>query len=160
MPTYDPSGTTVLELCGQPEQKYGVRTASLRTIKFNPVLRRAGVRRSAEIFASSTRRRGSTKYSTVSAPPSGISAAPPASRLPSTSGRSAWEYNASRTKVSRWARFSSTINMVLTPLATRLIAAESKGLSARSLRTRIPRLAAASSSRPSTLSAPNTSSAV
>ena len=72
-PTSDPSGTSVPVLCGHPEQKNGVRTASGFSVSWRRWVGRAGARRSAGMVVASTRRSGSTSSSAVSAPVSGTS---------------------------------------------------------------------------------------
>ena len=91
-PTSEPSGTRVPVLWGQPEQKNGVRTACGLSVNASLAAVRAGARRSGGSTVVSTRRSGSTRPSAVSAPVSGISGWPSASRLPSTRGWSAAPY--------------------------------------------------------------------
>ena len=150
----------MLVLCGHPEQKYAVRTAASATVMLSAIFLRTGTRRSAEMLVSRTRRNGSTNDSTPRAPKSGTNVEPVESRFPITSGRSEVAYSASRTRVSTKARFSSTMNTVLTPRAVRRMVAVSNGCKARSFRTRMPRSAAASGLMPRTPSAAMTSSAV
>ncbi len=83
-PATAPSGTSVERLCGQPEQKYGVRpTASSGS--------GAGSRRgsASSTRPASTRRSGPASAPAVSSPATGTSGAPSASAEPITAGASA-----------------------------------------------------------------------
>ena len=73
-PTSEPSGTRVPVLCGQPEQKNGVRTAWELSESCRRWTSRGGASRSAGRAMVRTRRNGSTRPSAVSAPLSGIRA--------------------------------------------------------------------------------------
>ena len=85
-PATAPSGTIVDRLCGQPEQKYGVRLTGSSASRVGS--RRAGAS-AISGWAASTRRSGSANAPAVSSPATGTSGRPCASADPNTAGASA-----------------------------------------------------------------------
>lgn len=83
-PAIEASGTAVERLCGQPEQKYGVRL-----IGSSGSDGRSGWAASIGTQSPRTRRSGSMSRPGVSSPSAGTSGLPSRSFLPTTFGRSA-----------------------------------------------------------------------
>ena len=110
-PTTAPSGTSVLRLWGQPEQKNGERsTASGIMVRS----RGRGARRSSRRGARRARSTG-MMLSASRPPQSGSMRAPVSSVLPTITGRSATAYSASLISDSMFGDFSSTTTSSVSP---------------------------------------------
>ena len=152
-PMSAPSGDSVEVLCGQPEQKYGVRAA--RGSRAGDPGAAPPCGSAAHLWASGTpcsspRRRASTAATrSVSSSATGeTSGFPRSSVLPTMRGASGIPYRAAMSWSARNGRFSSTTTISSSPRANARATSTSRGQTRARRPRRMPRRRRAVSSRP------------
>ena len=115
----DPSGTLVELLCGQPAQNEGWRTSAGVAAVTGPG--------AATPSRASSRAMTGIRRAAVSSPSAGTSGAPPASRLPSNSGRSGRFTSRLASCSSMTGRFSSTTRTCAWPAMNAVMPSGSSG---------------------------------